>query len=124
MKFWLLVLSIASFILVACGGSTTTNQEENPNQGDVSEMTTEPAESPATVVASPTEPATVIPATAILSDPTREETAPLEPTIVATIEPSPQPEEQTAAFNGPFENTYYRGAEDAPITMIDYSDFL
>jgi hypothetical protein len=30
----------------------------------------------------------------------------------------------TVMVDGPYEGTYFRGFADAPITLIDYSDFL
>ena len=38
-----------------------------------------------------------------------------------TEEPTLTP---TVTVNGHYEGTYFRGLESAPITMIDYSDFL
>ena len=35
--------------------------------------------------------------------------------------PTSTPEPQ---FNGEYEGTFYRGLATAPITMVDYSDFL
>ena len=51
-----------------------------------------------------------------------------EPEAAATAESTPtaaaEPTEE-AAFNGRNEDgTFFRGAADAPVTMIDYSDFL
>ena len=48
------------------------------------------------------------------------------------VDPSPLVEETNTAepvsteepFSGAYENTYFRGSELAPVTLIDYSDFL
>jgi hypothetical protein len=60
-----------------------------------------------------------------VEEPAGREPATTEP--VAT-EPAPTPEPPTATttpqINGRYEETYYRGLATAPITMIDYSDFL
>jgi hypothetical protein len=37
------------------------------------------------------------------------------------VEPAPDPPVQV---NGPYENTYFRGSADAPVTLVDFSDFL
>lgn len=69
------------------------------------EPTAEPAiesQESATPAGQQTEPATALPATA-------------EPQPTATAAPP---------FNGEYEGTFYRGLATAPITMIDYSDFL
>jgi hypothetical protein len=51
-----------------------------------------------------------------------------EPQVTATPASTPttaaEPTEEVA-FNGRNEDgTFFRGAADAPVTMIDYSDFL
>jgi hypothetical protein len=33
-------------------------------------------------------------------------------------------EEPTVTVNGHYKGTYFRGLDSAPVTMIDYSDFL
>jgi hypothetical protein len=51
----------------------------------------------------------------------------IEPTEVTAIEPTATlvtSAGEKANFNGPYENTYFRGSAAAPVTMIDYSDFL
>jgi hypothetical protein len=51
---------------------------------------------------------------------TEPETAEPQPTA-AEAETAPTAEGQ---INGRYETTYFRGSETAPVTMIDYSDFL
>jgi hypothetical protein len=96
--------------------------------------TTEPAADPATTApvaadepVAPTRAATesapaTEPAQATVEKP---ENAQQQPTNLPA-EPSvtvPPPTE-VAVFNGAYENTYFRGSETAPVTLIDYSDFL
>jgi len=38
--------------------------------------------------------------------------------------PTVAPPTEVVVFNGAYENTYFRGSESAPVTIIDYSDFL
>jgi hypothetical protein len=67
------------------------------------------AEAAASAVAEPTEAAaSAVAASAVAVEP-------------ATVEPEPV---EASAVNGPYEGTYFRGSADAPVTMIDYSDFL
>lgn len=72
--------------------------------------------------------------------PAAEEATPTSATEVALAEPTltaiPTREEETsgddngeaqenpAVFNGVYGESYFRGAETAPVTIIDYSDFL
>jgi PBP1b-binding outer membrane lipoprotein LpoB len=60
---------------------------------------------------------------------TTEPAAMPQATATATAEPTAIPEAPATAttspqFNGEYEDTFYRGSATAPITMIDYSDFL
>jgi hypothetical protein len=75
--------------------------------------------------AAPTEVIPTESSTETLSDPT--DTPVIEPTEETTVDPTatlaPTAEEETI-FNGPYENTYFRGSAAAPVTLIDYSDFL
>ena len=127
MRYWAALLFMASLILSACGGAEPSGQAATPQQEDEgAASSTEPTEIPATATDMPTEVATVIPTTTTQPEPTigePEETEPA-PLITPTAEPSPTQPEQEVAFNGQFENTYFRGAANAPITIIDYSDFL
>lgn len=127
MRYWAALLFMTSLILSACGGAEPSDQAATPQQEDAGAAgTTEPGEIPTTVTDMPTEAATVIPVTATqpeitIDKPKETESAPM---IAPTAEPSPTQPEQEVAFNGQFENTYFRGAANAPITIIDYSDFL
>jgi hypothetical protein len=48
------------------------------------------------------------------------------PTTPPTVAPTEAPAVETAEprRNGTYEGTYFRGLATAPVTMIDYSDFL
>jgi hypothetical protein len=57
-----------------------------------------------------------------------ESTATVEP---IDIEPGIEPEtlvvpepDQPLQVNGSYESTYFRGSADAPVTLVDFSDFL
>jgi hypothetical protein len=119
--FLLLVLILA---IAACSGEKTAS--DSPTETAVAQ--------PAAAVATAAEPVvagepTQQPATDTLTlEPVPTvveaipETEPAEPQPTAVeAEPAPTVE---AKFNGRYELTYYRGSETAPVTMIDYSDFL
>ncbi len=126
---WLFVLILGAGISTGCG------------QGD-----SQPTAPPALAEQAVEKVATIPPAT---ETPVEADVKPAsEPEQAATIEiPDPTPAEPTAlplsatsepdlagqqesiadeavAFNGPYENSYFRGAADAPVTILDYSDFL
>jgi hypothetical protein len=127
MRYWAALLLVATLILSACGGAEPSDQAAAPQQEDEGTASvTEPAEILATATDMPTEVASVTPTTAEQPEPTigEPEVTDPAPTITPTAEISPTPPEQEAAFNGQFESTYFRGAANAPITIIDYSDFL
>ena len=120
---WLFLLLLAALISTGCGQT-----EPLPTEVPVAEIvaTIPPTPEP-TVVAEPEpafEPEPV--AQEEVAEPTAEPTA--EPPTL-TVEPdlTRQPEtpvEETVAFNGFYENSYFRGSADAPVTILDYSDFL
>lgn len=125
MKRSFLLLLLISLIVIACSpeqepaGITSSTPEPASEQVEAQESEVEEPVAPPTEVVS-TEPSDESP-----SDPTEtpvaeqtEETA-VEPT--ATLAPTV---EEEVAFNGPYENTYFRGSAAAPVTLIDYSDFL
>jgi hypothetical protein len=47
---------------------------------------------------------------------------PADPVQALTEAPAAAP--SPPAVNGRYEQTYFRGVEDAAVTIIDYSDFL
>jgi len=120
-----LLLFIALLVLAACSGDETTSETAVEN------AETQPAATAATVI----EPATVAPTDEPAADAPTIEPAPTEAMEAAETEPEtavPEPTATTAEeaspeevqFNGPYETTYFRGSATAPVTMIDYSDFL
>lgn len=124
MRIWTLLIVIAASAGVAC------------QQTDVVSITPQPTdtvalESEATMVVARDTPIPTI-------EGSEEEKQ--EATATMAAEPSPSPigevdleesdeqsqssAEEAIAVNGPYEQTFFRGRSDAPITMIDYSDFL
>jgi hypothetical protein len=112
-----------SFILLlaACGGSDVQRLATAPVATGEQPTAVSPTETVAaapTTVPSATAPAQ--PATAATDD-SGAETLPTEaPAIAATAT-----EEPSVAVNGrTADGAYFMGREDAPLTIIDYSDFL
>jgi hypothetical protein len=122
--FWLLPLLL---FLIACSADELAATMPVTDRAAEDEIppTQVPAETIASAteepIASPVEPTTVPePATptAIPTATTVEETI-----VVETVEVEASPTIETIV-NGQYENTYFRGSETAPVTLIDYSDFL
>lgn len=114
------MLLLAIGLLIGCSSIVEAPAEEQsaePTQEVVLEADILPAPSNTPPAAEPTE----APAGQAEGAVTQEPEA-------ATAEPSPTTEPPTATaapqINGQYEETYYRGLATAPITMIDYSDFL
>ncbi|MBE2223941.1 MAG: hypothetical protein IAF02_20540 [Anaerolineae bacterium] len=88
----------------------------------------EEATPPRQEVAAESSPTAVIPSpTTASSSPTAVPTnaPPAEPTAIPTSEPTAEPAPETAVIAGRTEEgAFFLGAVDAPVTMIDYSDFL
>ena len=94
--------------------------------------------SPTLVNSRPLETATPIESTLPAAEPAAKETEEMSPSAspsrspMATLEaidegdlPTEEPTlTPTVTVNGHYKGTYFRGLESAPITMIDYSDFL
>jgi len=147
-KIWIkmtLILAIGGLFLTACGNSTNsipateTDVEPTNEVSNIAELAAQPAIT--TVLPTATEPADMPP-----PDPTLEPTATAEreantaqanqgevatatpePTYTPTSEPTPTPTEVVdwLTVSGKIEGGYnYLGNPDAPITMIDFSDFL
>jgi len=127
MRLFALML-IFIVILVACGPEaeqqpTATIQAQPTNTGDPEPSATEAIAEESVEDLTPTEPS---PTLAPMESPTASNTPPPveTPTEVVATEVPDTPTIQAAVINGPYENTYFRGSSSAPITMIDYSDFL
>ena len=125
MKNWILILPIVLLALVACAPGAEPESEVSVavaspevTESPLAEVATD---MPPTEVSSPTT-AVSIPPTAV---PTNEPPAP--PTAIPTDEPVIEPTTvpETAVIAGRTdEGAFFLGAVDAPVTMIDYSDFL
>lgn len=120
-------LWLALLLLAACSTSEESPaepQDLQPTQAVASQSTPDLAATPV-----PTETSTPAEPTAEPAVVTQESATPMDQqtesatALPATAEPQPT---ATAApqFNGQYEDTFYRGLATAPITMIDYSDFL
>ncbi len=121
MKKWIFILPIVLLVLVACAPVAEIEDEEGVVI--VQEATNPPI---AAVTELPT--AVSSPPTAVPTD-----EPPDQPTAVPTSEPVPEPTDspteepvmETAVIAGRLdEGAFFFGAPDAPVTMIDYSDFL
>jgi hypothetical protein len=122
---WLVVLLLAVFIGAGCA------------QAEVPPTAPPPTEVQPTEIVATAPPATELPAvaeveTAIEPEHTVPAEITAEPTAVpptATAEPEAAGQQESTtdevvAINGVYENSYFRGSADAPVTLIDYSDFL
>jgi hypothetical protein len=122
--FWLLSLML---ILAACSADEPVATV--PATEVATEIETQPTQIPTEVIATDTEETASIPAEPTpVPDPATPTaiptaTPPGEPAIGATVEVETPPTVEII-INGHYENTYFRGSETAPVTLIDYSDFL
>ncbi len=126
MKKWILILPIVLLALVACAPSAEPESEIR-----VVVASPEATNSPLQEVATEPPPAVLSSPTAVLSLPTAVPTnePPAQPTAIPTDEPVNEPtaivSPPTAVIAGRTdEGAFFLGAVDAPVTMIDYSDFL
>lgn len=124
---------LSLFLLAACAPAdqspgTPVAQQETASTGDtpteaaaVGAAPTDPP-SPAAVTAAPTSTTTVQPESPP-APATSLPAATAEPTaiVVATLEPTAGPQIVTGRTA---DGAYFIGAVDAPVTIIDYSDFL
>ncbi len=122
------LIIILALVLVACGPKdeplpTVTIQEQPTNtmapETIVAEtIAEEPIDNPTPTEPPPTFPPTASPEASKTSLPV---ITPTEAVVTEVAESSPN---ETSEFNGQYENTFFRGSSNAPITLIDYSDFL
>ena len=115
---YLILISLA-FVLLGCQA-----------QGEVAVSESEPAvqeQAAVEVVATVAEP-TEAPAATETAPPTPTDLPTTEATEEATAEPEAEIAEETPSriveIGRTEEGVYFIGAEDAPVTVIDYSDFL
>ncbi len=114
MKKWLVFLLL--LLLIACRG----DEDGVPTVVPTAATLPGAAASRPTPTAIPLTNTAPPPATASVAD---EPTAIASPVI--TEAPTDQPTATTIPFNGKNEDgTFFRGRADAPVTFIDYSDFL
>lgn len=117
--FWIpLVL-----VLVACGTEPAPDQIATLEELPTSTIAVETATPQSEIFPTPTEVAAVLPPTESPTEQSIEQPGATATEITAT-EVVEIPTSEPVEVNGPYENTYYRGLATAPITMIDYSDFL
>lgn len=128
MKRLILLSFIAAMLLVACTGDRSEAETAIVATEQVLAAEARAAETQAPLPTSLPK-AAPKPATEV---PTSEPTAELEPTMVAseppTLTPPPLPNEEAVAvrvISGQTEEgAYFLGDPNAPVTVIDYSDFL
>ena len=129
MKKWILILPIVLLALVACAPSAEPESEISVATASP-EATNLPLQEVATVPLP-----TAVPTNALLTEPTAVPTnePPTQPTAIPTDEPvteptsvpTEEPAAETAVIAGRTdEGAFFLGAVDAPVMMIDYSDFL
>lgn len=127
MKKWIFVLPIVLLVLVACGPTVEPENEEGvavaSTEPPLAEVATELP--PTTVSSSPT--AVSEPPTAVPTDvpPTEPTAIPTDQPVIEPPVPTEEPALETAVIAGRIdEGAFFLGAPNAPVTMIDYSDFL
>ncbi|MCP4428063.1 MAG: hypothetical protein GY803_26555 [Chloroflexi bacterium] len=118
MKFRILFL-ISLFALAACTAETV----------EESAATAVPTTIPPTATTAEIAKATAVPTTVPTAPPPpTDEPAPSEPTALPPTEPPPtaEPEAEPVVveYGRTAEGAFFHGASDAPVTLIDYSDFL
>jgi hypothetical protein len=119
------VLLLLGLIVVACSPQQEAAETPSPTPAPTIEESEAQESQIEGLGAVPTEAIPTEPPFETPVDPTSSPV--IEPTEVTAIEPTATlvaSAGEEAIFNGPYENTYFRGSAVAPVTMIDYSDFL
>ena len=122
---WFYVLFLAAFIGAGCGQAEIPPTPPPPTG-------VQPTEIVATAPPATEPPAVAEVETAIEPEPSAPAEITAEPTVLpptTTAEPDSAGQQDSTAdeavtINGVYENSYFRGSADAPVTLIDYSDFL
>jgi hypothetical protein len=126
-------LLLIALLLAACGpgdgepaATLPTEAQEEAEAVAVVATDTALPESPNT--AAEPERATAVPTAETAAETVAEPTAEAAEAAAGAEAPEQAPAEpepaEAATVNGSYEGTYFRGSADAPVTMIDYSDFL
>jgi len=140
---WKKLLLPLVLLLAACGSESSIDQEPAGQPSSLpaqitatpAKATEEPSPEPQNTLALPdltegqAEDAGMVTVKEVETLAAATETAMAQPTTetpATEMPPTVTPPAATAApeINGEYEGTYYRGLANAPITMIDYSDFL
>jgi hypothetical protein len=130
MKLWLSPLMILiSLISVACGVTASQNPTiavaTPTGSSPLSQTTIESIVTPAPEIAvESTEVATVAPQTTTEPAAATMPEATIEPVEATVADPQPAVSDWLTVEGKTADNLAYLGNPDAPVTMIDYSDFL
>jgi hypothetical protein len=126
---WLFVLIIGVGISTGCGQRDTQPTAPPTSGAQTAEIvatipptTGTPVEAEVTSASEPEQAASPE-----IPDPTPAEPTALPPSATSEPDLAGQQESdvpEAVTFNGVYENSYFRGAADAPVTILDYSDFL
>ena len=129
----IIILFLVLLLLTACGGETAEPEPTSPaEEGAATELEVRPSPTNAPAGVNGAEETTALPPTLTAvpttappdASPTAAAPAEEAPTATAALEePAPPPAETVMDGQNP-DGTFYRGLASAPITMMDYSDFL
>lgn len=115
-------LSVSLFLLAACRPATATQTAVSLQPTALTQLPTPTLHQPAPLPTAP-EPPTAVPTQAIRATPTTAPTETAVPaTAAATAEPTVGP--PAVIYGRTAEGAFFQGYAGAPITLIDYSDFL
>ena len=135
MARWKHLLLPLVLLLAACGSESSVDQEP---AGQLSSTPVQNSTTPVTAIEEPSpEPQSTL-ALPEISDGQAEDAGMVTEKEIATLVAATETTEAQQApatatvptatmapvINGEYEGTFYRGLASAPITMIDYSDFL
>ncbi len=126
MKRWFIVIGVGMILLLpACGGAVAPPAQPSVEVAGAAPIPTENNEPlPAPILPTATNialPPTQAPAMMAKTEPTATPTATPIPEPTATFTPEP---DWLAVTGRTGQNQIFLGNPDAPVTMIDYSDFM